>query len=80
MIHSRAKHVPELARLALFASVDIDAHAIYAGRSEGKRGPIKEMRIVKRNGKSAKIADVRKELGTVAKVDTSAPRTFHGAR
>lgn len=79
-IHHRAKHVRELSALSSFASIDIDAHAIFAGRSEGKRGPVKEMRIIKRNGTSAKIADARKARGVIVSADTSAPRTFHGAR
>ena len=80
-INPHAKHVREIRGLCSFSAVDIDAHAIYAGRSEAKRGPVQSTRIIKRaTGRSAKLADIRKESGIVTKADTSAPRTFHGGR
>lgn len=75
-IHPHAKHVQEIRALSTFASVDIDAHAIYAGRSEKPRTKLRPMAIVKRStGKSARVEDVRKEMrGIIASCDTSAPK------
>lgn len=75
-INPHAKHVREIRALSTFASVDIDAHAIFAGRSEKPRTKLRPMAIVKRStGKSARIEDVRREMrGIVSSADHSAPK------
>ena len=56
-------------------SIDWERHGIYAGRSENPTRTIRKMAIVKRStGKSARIADVRKSMGTAIPADTSAPK------
>jgi hypothetical protein len=40
--------------------VDWEKHGIYAGRSENPKRKLQPMRVIKRNGQSAFVSDVRK--------------------
>lgn len=54
--------------------VDWERHGIYAGRSENPRRKLRPMAIIKRNGQSAKLSDVRKR-GVEFQGDTSARKS-----
>jgi hypothetical protein len=53
--------------------VDWERHGIYAGRSENPGRKVQSTRVIKRNGKSAFLSDVRKR-GIVSSADRSAPK------
>lgn len=55
-------------------SIDWERHGIYAGRSENPRRKVQSTRVIKRNGQSAFLSDVRKR-GREFQGDTSAPKS-----
>jgi hypothetical protein len=55
-------------------SIDWERHGIYAGRSEkNPNRKVQSTRVIKRNGQSAFLSDVRKR-GIVSSADHSAPK------
>jgi hypothetical protein len=55
-------------------SIDWERHGIYAGRSENPKRKVQSTRVIKRNGQSAFLSDVRKR-GLEFQGTTAARRT-----